>query len=204
MIGRSSCGAWRMEQELTTLTGHQDYVASVAFSPDGQWLASGGGFEDKTVRLWRALDGTLERSWKASSGAVTSVAFSPDGVTLASGGGRGDDSIGLWQVNQGTLLRKITGHSGSVLSVAFSPDGTRLVTGSVDCTLGMWRVADGTRLWGTQGGGEIGWVKGSLIVLTSAVLAFLIVWGLWRLIRWLYRWAKRKLRPRRDLGPTPA
>ena len=165
---------WRVADgaELMTLTGHQDYVASVAFSPDGQRLASGGGMWDKTVRLWRVPDGILERSWEASSGAVKSVAFSPDGATLASGGGRGDHSIGLWQVNQGTLLRKIagialvppsvlltysagpkqiTGHSGSVLSVAFSPDGTTLVTGSIDKTLRMWRVADGAPLWMTPG-----------------------------------------------------
>jgi hypothetical protein len=165
---------WRVADgaELMTLTGHQDYVASVAFSPDGQRLASGGGAQDKTVRLWRVPDGILERSWEASAEAVKSVAFSPDGATLASGGGRGDHSIGLWQVNQGTLLRKIagialvppsvlltysagpkqiTGHSGSVLSVAFSPDGTTLVTGSMDKTLRLWRVADGAPLWMTPG-----------------------------------------------------
>jgi len=222
---------WRVADgvELRALTGHQDYVSCVAFSPDGQRLASGGGWQDKTLRLWRVSDGTLQQSWKASANAVTSVAFSPDGVTIAAGAGRSDNSIGLWQVGRDTPLRKLPGHSASVLLVAFSPDGTRLATGSVDCTLGMWRAADGTRLWGTpdkgrwemgwiEGSlialtsravlvyliGEIGWVKGSLIALASAVLAFLIVWGLWRLIRWLYSWAKRKLRPRRDPGPTPA
>jgi WD40 repeat protein len=165
---------WRVADgaEMKTLTGHQDYVFCVAFSPDGQRLASGGGMRDRTVRLWRVSDGSLERSWEASAKAVKSVAFSPDGATLASGGGRMDHSIGLWQVNQGTLLRKITGialvlpavaprygagpiqitgHSGSVLSVAFSPDGTTLATGSIDKTLRMWRVADGTLVWMTPG-----------------------------------------------------
>ncbi len=157
---------------LRTLTGHQDCVFCVAFSPDGQRLASGGAMRDRTIRLWRVSDGSLERSWEASARAVKSVAFSPDGATLASGGGRLDHSIGLWQVNQGTLLRKITGvplvlpavaprygagpiqttgHSGSVLSVAFSPDGTTLVTGSIDKTLRLWRVADGTLVWMTPG-----------------------------------------------------
>jgi WD40 repeat protein len=144
---------WRVSDgtQLRALTGHQDYVSCVAFSPDGQRLASGGGSQDKTLRLWRVSDGTLQQSWKASANAVTSVAFSPDGVTIAAGAGRSDNSIGLWQVGQDTPLRKFTGHSASVLSVAVSPDGTNLVTGSIDKTLRLWRVADGTLVWMTTG-----------------------------------------------------
>ena len=136
---------------LRVLTGHQDYVACVAFSPDGQRLASGGRSQDKSLRLWRVSDGTLLQSWKASANAVTSVAFSPDGGTIATGGGSRDNSISLWQVGQNAPLRKLTGHSGSVLSVAMSPDGTTLITGSIDKTLRIWRVADGTLVWMTPG-----------------------------------------------------
>jgi dipeptidyl aminopeptidase/acylaminoacyl peptidase len=144
---------WRVADgaALRTLTGPQDYVSCVAFSPDGQRLASGAGAQDKTLRLWRVSDGTLVQSWKASANAVTSVAFSPDGATIATGAGQDDNSVRLWQVGRDTPLRQLTGHSGSVLSVAFSPDGTMLVTGSVDATVRMWSVADGTLLWMTPG-----------------------------------------------------
>ncbi len=144
---------WRVSDgaQLRALTGHQDYVSCVAFSPDGQRLASGGGSQDKTLRLWRVSDGTLQQSWKASANAVTSVAFSPDGITIAAGAGRSDNSVGLWQVGQDAPLRKLTGHLGPVLSVAVSPDGTKLATGSIDKTVRMWRVADGTLVWMATG-----------------------------------------------------
>ena len=134
---------------------------------------------------------------------MTSVAFSPDGATLASGGGRSDNLIRLWQVKQGTLLRRIPGHSDSVLSVAMSPDGTKVASGSMDRTLRVWRVADGTRLWGSQPRWEIGWGKGSLIALASAVLAFLIVRGLARLLRRLLGWAKSRLRTPKAPSAAP-
>ena len=81
-----------MEQRLVIEVNHThvcielpSQVFSVAFSPDGQTLASGS--RDYTVRLWRAADGTLLRTLKGHTEDVYSVAFSPDGKTLASGGG---------------------------------------------------------------------------------------------------------------------
>jgi len=86
---------------------HPAGVCSVAFSPDGQILASGS--IDNTVRLWLADDGTLLRTLVGHTDSVWSVPFSPDGQTLALGSG--NKTVRLWQAADGTLLRTLEGHA---------------------------------------------------------------------------------------------
>ncbi len=71
------------QKEVTTLQGHIDRVSSVAFSPDGKYLASGS--TDNTIKLW-SLESQKEITMlQGHSDAIISVAFSPDGMYLASG-----------------------------------------------------------------------------------------------------------------------
>ena len=124
-----------------TIVDHTEVMRQIAFSPDGQLLATSS--VDSTVRLWRLSDGKLARIIRHPE-AVTSVAFSPDGQWLVSGSY--DGAARLWRLGDGMLARTLKGHTGTVWSVAFSPDGQRVATSGEDKTIRLWRASDGALL----------------------------------------------------------
>ena len=107
--------------------GYGGSVRTVAFSPDGNTLASGSGQNDNRVRLWDARTGEHLRTLEGHTNDVTSVVFSPDGFTLASGSR--DETILLWDVspdaNETRVLGDNVNHNGIVnaqdLKMAVSP-----------------------------------------------------------------------------------
>jgi WD40 repeat protein len=96
---------------------------SVAYSPDGQWLATTG---PAYIMLWHVADGTSGPTGFVGSGgmAPTALAFSPDGQTLAVGDGSGN--VVLWSFPGGTTLAQFPAVTGAVQQLGFSPDGTRI------------------------------------------------------------------------------
>ena len=111
-------------------------VKSVAFSPDGKTLASGGG--DNVIHLWDIGTGKREMTLVGHTHWVFSLAFSPDGKTLASGSV--DSDIRLWDPHTGEEKKTLTGHGNWVRSIAFSPDGKTLVSGSDDGSVLLWKI----------------------------------------------------------------
>lgn len=120
------------------LTGHTDYVQSVAFSPDGTQLASGS--EDGTARIWDVATGAEVLSMEHPD-YVRSVAFSPDGSLIVTGAD--DGVVRLWDAATGDSVAELSGHTDYVRGVAFSPDGYLIASGSDDGTVRLWAFNDG-------------------------------------------------------------
>lgn len=113
-----------------------DSIYSVAFSPDGLTLASGG--TKQPIILWCLRSGEQKSTLTGHSEDVYSVAFSPDGKLLASGSA--DRTIRIWDVSTGEPIDTLE-HSDTVYSVAFSPDGQMLVGGSKDGAIKVWQLS---------------------------------------------------------------
>src|SRR5215217_1708287 len=121
-----------------TLTGHSDEVHSVAFSPDGQFLASGAS--DYTIRGWNAHTGRPVGTLAGHVGRVSSVTFDPKGELLASGGF--DKTVRVWKLPNGEPFHTLN-HSDWVFSVVFSPDGKVIASGGADKEIKLWNLETG-------------------------------------------------------------
>lgn len=121
-----------------TLRYHTKAVNSIAFSPDGQILASGSF--DQTIKLWHMRKGQELPLRIGHRKSVNRIAFSPDGQILVSSGE--DKTIKLWQVRDGRKLSTHV-HPGSGF-FAFSPDGKTIATGNTDIKL--WDAGTGKHL----------------------------------------------------------
>jgi len=116
---------------LVSATG-EGGVNSVAFSPDGKVLASGGW--DDTLRLWNVETGKEIRKIDAHKAMVGHVLFSPDGKVLASRGGL-DGTVKVWDPTTGAQLQKFVGLNkinpwrfNHDMALDISPDSKTLAT----------------------------------------------------------------------------
>ncbi len=139
---------WKVDtgKQLQTLNGHQDRVSSLAFSPDGQTLASGS--MDNTIKLWKVSNGELVTTMKGAGlffndgheSGVNLVAFSPpNGEFIVSGGV--DHTMKVWEFSTGKVLHTLTGHKDAVTAIALTrrEDGMLIIaSGSQDKLIKLW------------------------------------------------------------------
>ena len=125
------------------LTGHEKPVTSLAFSPDGLRLASGG--EDNVVRLWDINAAKQIANLRGHTSYIRDCVFSPDGNHILSASR--DEQIKLWNpATYGESLalgrNENAGHEAAVLAARFSADGTQIVTASRDRSARLWNASD--------------------------------------------------------------
>ena len=149
-VDRNDIDVWDVSsgKKLMTLSGHEDIIWSMSYSPDGTRIVSGG--EDRTARVWNAVTGAEIMTLRGHGycpdypelSPVSSVAFSPDGQLIASGSW--DSTVKIWNAGTGVEVMTLR-HSYGVGGVAFSPDGKRLAVAD-GRTIRIWDVATGDEL----------------------------------------------------------
>ncbi len=130
------------------LKGHEDYIACLAYSPDGKIIASGS--HDQTVRLWDVKTGKHIRTLTGHQDNITFLSFSPDGSTLISVSS--DMTINFWDITsgqlklpfaiQGVLSDKIE-RKEKINRTFFSPDQSVLITAGESRTIHLWDTTTG-------------------------------------------------------------
>ncbi|XP_011187830.2 protein Notchless [Zeugodacus cucurbitae] len=127
---------WSSNQNkcIERMTGHQNVVNDVKYSPDVKLIASASF--DKSIRLWRAQDGKFITTFRGHVQAAYTLAWSADSRLLVSGSK--DSTLKVWSVQTKKLAQELPGHADEVFAVDWAPDGTRVASGGKDKVVKLW------------------------------------------------------------------
>jgi eukaryotic-like serine/threonine-protein kinase len=134
------------EGNIFIYRGHRTNVSAVAWSPDGNRIASGAW--DNTVQVWQPTPESHTLTYKGHVGFVNTVAWSPDGKRIASGAW--DDTVQAWDASTGLMYVTYRGHSSAVRFVAWSPDGKFIASGDA-LTVQVWNASTGEYIFTYRG-----------------------------------------------------
>ncbi|WP_201380401.1 WD40 repeat domain-containing protein [Ktedonobacter sp. SOSP1-52] len=131
-----------MNDVFTIYHGHAEQIFCVAWSPDGQWLASGS--RDTTVQVWNPQTRQLQATFRGHDLQVMRLAWSPDGSQIASCS-FDDEKVRIWEAMTGQAIGACSDPSCDDQCLAWSPDGHSLAAGGYSIGL-IYRTADQTCL----------------------------------------------------------
>lgn len=115
-----------------------NWVMTCAFSPSGNFVASGG--LDNTCTIWNTqkMDEPA-KELRGHSGFLSSCRFLDDKNMLTSSG---DTTIAHWDIERGQKIGEFIGHSGDVTAIGLLRSRNAIVTCSIDCTVKVWDLRD--------------------------------------------------------------
>ncbi len=137
---------------LHTLNGHSGPVRALAFSPNGDVVATASG---DRVRFWSVKWGKVVGDFHSDLKDIRAIAFDPSGASLAVGGPGA--SVEVWSVEGQRRLRTGATGGGSIATLAFSSDGKALVGGGTGSKILLWDATTlrVTRTVARKGGGSV-------------------------------------------------
>jgi WD40 repeat protein len=99
-------------------------VRSLAFSPDGRFLAAS---QRDGVAIWDLETNGLFQALRGHEARVDAVAYAPGGSSLASASH--DGTVRIWEEGSGSILACYDWEIGRLDSLAFAPDGMTVAAG---------------------------------------------------------------------------
>jgi len=113
------------------------FASSIAFSPDGNHLAT---VYHHDIHVWELVSGESRLELLGHAERVNVVTFSPDGRRIATGSN--DRSIKIWNAHTGQELLTLSDGDGDIVGLAFSPDGRRLASVNEDYGVTVWEATE--------------------------------------------------------------